>query len=438
MSKSVTGFSKLSKAKKIDWIVNTYFSDKDQAKLILKQYWNSDDQLQQLHDEFIENTITNYYLPFGVAPNFLINNKLFTIPMAIEESSVVAAASKAAKYWLDRGGFKTEVISTTKIGQVHFKFPGETITLKKFFKDIKSKLLKTTEGITKNMQTRGGGIIDITLKDKTTDIPNYYQLHVSFETLDAMGANFINSCLEKLARTLVEEAKNYNDFNEENSNIKIIMSILSNYVPDCLVRAEVSCPVSELNENGSISPEAFADKFLEAIEIAEIEPYRAVTHNKGIMNGIDAVVLATGNDFRAVEAGVHAYASKDGKYTSLTHAKIENEVFKYWLEIPLALGTVGGLTKLHPLVKLSMEMLHSPSAKELMQIVAVAGLAQNFAAIRSLITTGIQQGHMKMHLINILNQFGASESEKNVLVQLFKTNTVTHSAVVEALENLRK
>lgn len=438
MSKSVTGFSKLSKAKKIDWIVNTYFSDKDQAKLILKQYWNSDDQLQQLHDEFIENTITNYYLPFGVAPNFLINNKLFTIPMAIEESSVVAAASKAAKYWLDRGGFKTEVISTTKIGQVHFKFSGETITLKKFFKDIKSKLLKTTEGITKNMQTRGGGIIDITLKDKTTDIPNYYQLHVSFETLDAMGANFINSCLEKLARTLVEEAKNYNDFNEENSNIKIIMSILSNYVPDCLVRAEVSCPVSELNENGSISPEAFADKFLEAIEIAEIEPYRAVTHNKGIMNGIDAVVLATGNDFRAVEAGVHAYASKDGKYTSLTHAKIENEVFKYWLEIPLALGTVGGLTKLHPLVKLSMEMLHSPSAKELMQIVAVAGLAQNFAAIRSLITTGIQQGHMKMHLINILNQFGASESEKNVLVQLFKTNTVTHSAVVEALENLRK
>jgi hydroxymethylglutaryl-CoA reductase len=155
------------------------------------------------------------------------------------------------------------------------------------------------------------------------------------------------------------------------------------------------------------------------------------------MNGVDAVVLATGNDFRAIEAGVHAYASRQGKYGSLSHAKIEDGVFTFWIEIPLALGTVGGLTGLHPLVKLALELLHKPSAKELMQIVAVAGLAQNFAALRSLTTTGIQQGHMKMHLMNILNQFEANDNEKQALTEYFKNHTVTHSAVVKALENLR-
>ena len=177
--------------------------------------------------------------------------------------------------------------------------------------------------------------------------------------------------------------------------------------------------------------------FEKAVKIAEIEPYRAVTHNKGVMNGIDAVILATGNDFRAVEAGVHAYASKDGKYSSLTHAKIENGIFSFWIEIPLALGTVGGLTSLHPLVKLALKQLDNPTAKELMQIVAVAGLAQNFAALRSLTTTGIQKGHMKMHLMNILNQYEATTKEKEIIINHFKQNTVSHSAVVEQIEKLR-
>jgi hydroxymethylglutaryl-CoA reductase len=173
------------------------------------------------------------------------------------------------------------------------------------------------------------------------------------------------------------------------------------------------------------------------VNIAEVEPFRAVTHNKGIMNGIDAVVLATGNDFRAVEAGVHAYAARNGQYSSLTHCSVENDTFNFWIEIPLALGTVGGLTSLHPLVKFALELLEKPSAKELMQIVAVAGLAQNFAAVKSLTTTGIQEGHMKMHLMNILNQFEATSQEKEQLIEHFKTNVVTHSAVVEAIEKLR-
>jgi hydroxymethylglutaryl-CoA reductase len=244
--------------------------------------------------------------------------------------------------------------------------------------------------------------------------------------------------LEQFAKTFKAEAQQFELFSETEKQIQIVMSILSNYVPDCLVRAEVSCKVEELNENDVINAEAFATNFIQAIKIAEVEPFRAVTHNKGIMNGVDAVVLATGNDFRAIEAGVHAYASRNGSYSSLTHAKIENGVFTFWIEIPLALGTVGGLTSLHPLVKLSLELLHHPSAKELMQIVAVAGLAQNFAALRSLTTTGIQKGHMKMHLMNILNQLNATQDEKEQLIEYFKTHVATHSAVVEAFQNLKR
>jgi len=438
MTKAVSGFSKLSKEEKINWIAGTHFSNPEEAVKTIKKYWNSDAELQKLHDEFIENTITNFYLPLGVAPNFVINGKNYTIPMAIEESSVVAAASKAAKFWSNRGGFKATVISSEKIGQVHFIYSGKKEKLEQFFKTIKPKFFTETQSITKNMQKRGGGILDIELRDKTAELENYYQLHATFETKDSMGANFINSCLEQFAKTLKEEALQFELFSEEEKNIQVVMSILSNYVPNCIVRVEVSCPISELKEDKHISQEEFAEKFVRAVKIAEIEPFRAVTHNKGIMNGIDAVVLATGNDFRAVEAGVHAYASRNGKYASLSHAKVENGIFSFWMEIPLALGTVGGLTNLHPLVKMSMEMLGNPSAHELMQVVAVAGLAQNFAALRSLTTTGIQQGHMKMHLMNILNQFNATEEERKQVVSHFEKNTVSHSAVVDYLEAIRK
>ena len=438
MTKTIDGFSKLSKSKKIDWIVENYFSNNEDAKTVLKQYWNSNEKLQQLHDEFTENTISNYYLPLGVAPNFLINSKIYTIPMAIEESSVVAAASKAAKFWSDKGGFKAEVISTKKVGQVHFIFKGNYKKLEQFFFSVKPKLFQDAKPITKNMELRGGGILDIELRDKTNDFEGYYQLHATFETLNAMGANFINSCLEQFAKTFSEEAQKFELFSEKDKNIQIIMSILSNYVPECLVRAEVSCKVEDLTDNDYVSAQEFVKNFIKAVKIAEVEPYRAVTHNKGIMNGIDAVVLATGNDFRAVEAGVHAYASRNGRYSSLTHAKVEDGIFTFWIEIPLALGTVGGLTSLHPLVKLALELLHHPTAKELMEIVAVAGLARNFAALRSLITTGIQKGHMKMHLINILNQHKATPSEKEQLIEYFKTHVATHNAVVEALHNLRR
>jgi len=445
MNIAVAGFSKLSKEEKINWIANEYFANPSEAISTIKQYWNNDSKLQQLHDEFIENTITNFYLPMGIAPNFLINGKYYSVPMVIEESSVVAAAAKSAKYWSTRGGFKATVLNTEKIGQVHFIFKGESEKLQAFFNSVKSNLVASTESITKNMQKRGGGILSLELRDKTTELENYYQLHVTFETKDSMGANFINSCLEQLAKSLKVEAQNYVDFTETEKEITIVMSILSNYVPNCIVRAEVSCAVEDLAENlpadkqGKFNnPQEFAEKFVQAVRIAEIEPYRAVTHNKGIMNGVDSVVLATGNDFRAVEAGMHAYASRNGKYSSLSHAKVENGIFTFWMEIPLALGTVGGLTSLHPLVKMALEILGKPSAQELMQVVAVTGLAQNFAALRSLTTTGIQEGHMKMHLNNILNQFQATSEERQAIVKHFENNAISHASVVELLENLRK
>jgi hydroxymethylglutaryl-CoA reductase len=438
MNNAVAGFSKLSKEEKINWIAQEYFSNSSDTISIIKQYWNSDEKLQQLHDEFIENTLTNFYLPLGVAPNFLINGNDYTIPMATEESSVVAAAAKSAKFWASRGGFKATVLNTEKIGHVHFIYKGEIQKLENFFTAIKDKFFDATGLLTRSMQQRGGGILNIVLLNKTNALENYFQLQATFETKDSMGANFINSCLEQFAKTLVEEAQNHGDFSKEEKDIQIVMSILSNYVPNCIVRAEVSCKVEELAEKNIQNPSEFAEKFVQAVRIAEVEPFRAVTHNKGIMNGVDAVVLATGNDFRAVEAGVHAYASRSGSYSSLSHAKIEKDIFTFWIEIPLALGTVGGLTSLHPLAKWCLELLKKPSAPELMQIVAVAGLAQNFAALRSLTTTGIQEGHMKMHLNNIMNQYEATDIERNLIKIHFKDNTVSHAAAVEFIKNLRK
>ena len=435
MSKKVEGFSKLSKAEKINWITQMHFEDSPKGKEILSTYNHSDEKVQKRHDEFIENSIANYYLPLGVAPNFVINGEEYTLPMAIEESSVVAAACKSAKFWASRGGFKTQILGTQKIGQVHFLFDGKATQLQSFFEEKKQILIDSTSSLTANMRQRGGGILDIQLKDKSNLIEDYYQLHLTFDTVDSMGANFINSCLEKIAKTLQSLASDHKAFLNDQNTTEVIMSILSNYVPQCLVQAEVRCAVGALEDSAGMSGMQFAQKFIQALKIAQKEPYRAVTHNKGIMNGIDAVVIATGNDFRAVEAGVHAYAAREGVYSSLSHAFLEGDEFVFQLKLPLSLGTVGGLTQLHPMVKWSMELLGNPNAKNLMEIVAVAGLAQNFAAVRSLITSGIQKGHMKMHLLNILNQHQASADQKEKALEFFKTHTVTFSAVTDFLKS---
>lgn len=435
MHQPVQGFSKLSKIQKVDWLLSNHLDDSDSARQVILQYWNEDEKLQELHDNFSENTITNFLLPLGLAPNFLINGELITIPMVIEESSVVAAASKAAKFWLSRGGFKTTIKGTTKSGQVHIKYDGLRSEMEAFYAFAKADILQSVEQINASMKSRGGGLQELRLVDKTEALSGYYQLHATFDTRDAMGANFINTMLEQVALAFKEKITEYQGFSIEPP--EVIMSILSNYVPECVVNVSVSCPVSKIGTINGVTGADFARKFAQAVEIATVEPYRAVTHNKGIMNGIDAVVLATGNDFRAVEAGVHAYAARNGQYRSLTKARVEDDIFTFEADFPLALGTVGGLTSLHPLARLSLQIMGSPTAQGLMSITAVCGLAQNFAALHSLVTTGIQSGHMKMHLTNMLEQIGATDDEKELLRQEFAHKTPSFSALKESLLKMR-
>jgi len=435
--KEIEGFSKLSKKAKLEWIANNFFSNPEGVIREFESYWHCDPAMQKLLDEFSENTLTNFYMPFNVAPNFLINGKLYAVPMVIEESSVVAAASQSAKFWKDRGGFHSEVISTVKIGQVHFNWKGDFLKLKRFIKAIRPIMIRNAHPITRNMEKRGGGILDIELINMTSFDPDYYQLKCSFETCESMGANFINSVLENFATTLKGEALAYDEFNDDERDINIIMCILSNYTPDCLVRTWVECDIPALDNVEGMPAEEFANKFAKAIKIAKVDVYRATTHNKGIMNGIDSVVLATGNDFRATEACGHVYAARNGRYQSLSDVKLDNGKFHYSIEVPLALGVVGGLTSLHPLVKRSFEMLGNPSARELMMIASAVGLANNFSAVKSMTTVGIQKGHMKMHLLNILHQFHASHEETEKAKEFFKHNIVSYPAVRNFLISIR-
>lgn len=436
--KTISGFSKLSKRGKIKWIVENFFKNPEGVSRELMSYWHGDEAQQKILDGFSENTISNFPMPFGVAPNFQINGKTYCVPMVIEESSVVAAASAAAKFWMTRGGFHAEVLDVQKIGQVSFKWAGDFEKLKANFSELEKVLRADASAITHNMKKRGGGVHKIELIDLSNAEPDCYQLKISCDTKDSMGANFINSVLESFGQSLQKFVATHPVFSEEERDLTVIMCILSNYTPDCTVKTWVECPIEDLgNFPDGMTAEEFAEKFALAVRIARIDPYRATTHNKGIYNGIDAVVLATGNDFRAIEACGHTFAARDGQYRSLSQCEVKDGKFRFWLEVPLALGTVGGLTKLHPIAKRSLELLGNPGAKEFMQITAAVGLAQNFAALRSLVTTGIQQGHMKMHLTNILNHFKANDKEEAKALIHFETAPVSFNAVRVFLGNLR-
>ena len=432
MPNKIIGFSKLSRVEKINWLNKNILENSSQVKLILDKYLNSNKDIQAIHDSFSENSISNFYLPYSISPNFLINDKIYTIPLVTEESSVVAALSNAAKFWFDKGGFKTEVKSFTKKGQIHLSFNGDINILKEFIEINKKEILKSTDIIAKNMKKRGGGISSIKLIDKTDELKNYFQLSVDFNTSDSMGANFINSCLESMSRIIKELSDEY--FKKNNYRINIIMSILSNYTPNCIVESYAECDINDLVDIASIEPKEFAEKMKYAFDIAKIDISRAVTHNKGIMNGIDAILIATGNDFRAVEAGIHAYASSNSKYQSLSECSISGDKFRLSIKIPLSVGTVGGITDLHPLVKLSLQILDNPSSKDLMCIIASVGLAQNFAAVKSLITSGIQEGHMKMHLINLLIKNNASEEQIRKAKKYFLNKEINSSSVNQFLK----
>lgn len=437
-NKIISGFSGMDRNEKLSLFLQG-LNDPEQARSELESYRHGDPLIQKLHDEFSENTITNFFIPYGIAPNFLINGKYYMLPMVTEESSVVAAASRSAKFWSRRGGFNIVVHDTIKNGQLHFIWNGNPAKLRDSFPGLKELLLKKTGHITSNMVKRGGGIRDISLVDKRDQIKGYFQLSADFDTRDSMGANFINSCLEEFGVVIKEFFKDNELFEKEEREVEVIMAILSNYTGDCLVTAEVSCDADELQEiAGDMPVPDFIRKFDFAMKMAETDVHRATTHNKGVFNGVDAVVIATGNDFRAVEAAGHAWAAREGRYKSLSTLVHDKAKFSMSLTLPLAVGTVGGLTGLHPLARRSLQLLGNPDARELMGIIAAAGLASNFAAVSSLITKGIQAGHMKMHLSNILNHFGALDKEREAAMEYFSNKKVGFASVEEFLKNFRR
>ncbi len=424
----------MSREQKLAWIASRHQVSRETLQLF-ESHLHPDPALQEIYDEISENTVSNYYLPLGLAPNFLINDRFYTVPMVIEESSVVAAASHAAKFWARHGGFRARVTGTVKTGQVHFSWDGDPGNLQRAFSRAKAQMQEAVTPLTRKMEQRGGGIRHMEIRTAGPSLPGVYQLFVTFQTADAMGANFINSVLEELAGNLPSLLGDHG----AQGQARVIMAILSNYTPECLVVCSVEGDTSVFGGMvPNLSGEELAQRFRLAVEIARNDPYRATTHNKGIFNGMDAVVMATGNDYRAVEACGHAFASRDGSYRSLSSVELDGSQFRFTLEVPLAVGTVGGLTSTHPLAAASLELLGNPGAEELMQVIAAAGLANNFSAVRSLVTTGIQHGHMKMHLGNILRQLHATAEEAELAREHFTGQTVSHAAVTEFLENQRK
>jgi hydroxymethylglutaryl-CoA reductase len=434
-NKTISGFSKLTKVRKIRWLEQQLGLDQSTLDF-LSSFELQDDHLQSIITDLSENQISNFHLPFCVAPNFRINGKIKVFPFVTEESSVVAALAKAAGFWASRGGFHTEVIGMEKRGQLHFLWTGNPEKLIQLFPVLQKKIIADTLLYTRKMESRGGGITSMTLTYLPDILPYYYQIDVAFDTRDAMGANFINSCLEQFGKSLREFLFSQVGWTGEEQDCDIIMAILSNYVPESRVRVWVECPVGDLAvENNALTSRKFAEKFVMAVHIAQHDTSRAATHNKGIFNGVDALALATGNDFRAIEAGGHAFAARNGRYTGLSEARINGAQFVFSMELPLSVGVVGGVTALHPLTKLAMQILENPDAGQLMQYMAVAGLASNWSAISALVTSGIQRGHMKMHLSNILAGLQATDEQKQAARLYFHDREVSFADVEHYLKN---
>ena len=432
----IQGFSKYNKEERIDSLIKKYGFDAD-LEQVLSSFEANDKSIQKIIDELSENPISTFPFPFSVTPNFVVNGKNLFFPLVSEESSVVAALANAAGFWAKRGGFHAEVLGTEKKGQVHFCWNGNPEYLQSLFPEIRLKLMADCAFLTTKMEERGGGITGIELKLLPHILPNYYQLDTGFETCDAMGANFINSCLEQFGKSLQEYFLTSEKVSTSQRECEIIMAILSNYTPESRVHVWVECLVADLLD-GKSEDECiqFARKFEQAIRISKVDVSRAVTHNKGIFNGIDALAVATGNDFRAIEACGHAFAARNGHYSGLTDVQIQDGIFRFSIELALAVGVVGGVTAIHPLAKLAMKILDNPSASELMIYLVVAGLASNFGAVKALVSVGIQQGHMKMHLSNILNQLNIPEERRAEIQIYIQDKTVSFSAVEEYWKSL--
>ncbi|MFK8243292.1 MULTISPECIES: hydroxymethylglutaryl-CoA reductase, degradative [unclassified Facklamia] len=380
----------------------------------------SDCMLEEtIGDAMIENYIGQYALPLGIATNFIIDGQTYAIPMAIEEPSVIAAASNGAKRI---GNIETSAQPRELIGQMVFECESDSAMIVLQLEEIVPELLEQAKALSPSMVARGGGPTRIWFDCKEEFIVCY----LGFNPCDAMGANVINHILEGLSPMI-----------ESHSDAIALMRILSNYQPDSVVTAICRVPIHTLHDDLE-KAQLLAKRIASASRYAQLDPYRATTHNKGIVNGIDAVLLATGNDWRAVESGVHAYASRTGHYQPLTIWTVEDDYLVGKIQLPLAVATVGGTLSVHPTAQWALELLGRPTAERLSRIIAAVGLAQNFAALRAIVSEGIQKGHMGLHARQLAIQAGATEHEQRELVAKLKAApAMSHSIAKELLEQMR-
>jgi len=416
-SSRISGFYKLSIEERLKTV--SEFADLTNEEIeLLKNYGALDIETA---NRMIENVISTYQLPLGIAVNFLINNRDYLIPMVIEEPSVVAAASNAAKMTREGGGVYTMSTGPLMIGQVQLvKVPQPEIARLEILKR-KEELLDIANQCDPVLVKLGGGARDLEVRIAETRVGVLLIVHLIVDVRDAMGANAVNTMAEAVAPRLASIA-----------NGSFRLRIISNLADRRIVRAWTKIPVE------AIGGKDIAEGIMEAWAFADADPYRAATHNKGIMNGVDAVVIATGNDWRAVEAGAHAYASRDGRYRPLSRWETDGNYLYGSLEMPLAVGIVGGATKTHPLAKISLKILGVKTAQELAEVIGAVGLVQNLAALRALAAEGIQAGHMSLHAKNIAVMAGAIGDEIDLVAEeMVKEKTVRLDKAQQILIRIR-
>jgi hydroxymethylglutaryl-CoA reductase len=415
-SSTVSGFYKLPVEKRLEFVKDFANLESEEIKLF------SSCLDIGIADRMIENVLGSFEIPLGIAVNFQINGKDYLVPMATEESSVVAAASNAAKIARIKGGFKTECTDPLMIGQIQILHMKDVAESAQKIMSKKKEILHLANEQDKVLVKFGGGAKDLEVRILDSPIGKMIVTHLIVDVRDAMGANAVNTMCEALAPML-----------EEITGGKVRLKILSNLADKRIVKAKA------IFDNEKMGGGQVVDAFLESYNLAAIDPYRAATHNKGIMNGIDSVIIATGNDFRAIEAGAHAYASRNGQYTSLSHYyKDKNGDLVGELELPMAIGIIGGVGNIHPKAKLCKKILGIKTAKELADIVVSVGLAQNFAAVFALSTVGIQKGHMSLHAKNIAVMAGAIGSQiDKVANQMIKEGKIKLDRAEEILKDIK-
>lgn len=379
-------------------------------------------------DNLIENQISDFSLPLGTAQHFLINDKEYAVPMATEEPSVIAAASNAGKITAQAGGFQTRTQDRWMRGQIVFRNVIDKEKIQQKIQERNAELLAVAESASPSIYQRGGGLKEICTRQIPEDSETFLSVDALIDTKDAMGANITNTILEALA----------DQFRAWFPKEDILFSILSNLPDTALSHASCRIPF-ELLATKTMTGREVAERITEASRYAKLDPYRAVTHNKGIMNGVSAVVLATGNDTRAVEAGCHAFAGKNGRYQGLSDWQIKDDTLTGKLSLPVAIGTVGGATKVLPKAKIALHMLKSPDARQLGEIITAVGLGQNLSALKALVTEGIQKGHMSLQMRSLAISAGAKDTEIEATAKRLQGSPVRNlETAEEILRELRR